>query len=282
MKPAPRNRGQREASPGYSQMLAAYLVAGGALAGLPEDAQATVIYTNRPDITIGPGSSYALDIDSNGLVDFTINNDARMDKGSAPPEPDGMIFLDVMTQGTNRVAVGPCPPQGCLKAPYPQHQWAQAYPPKAQIGPDLTWASGWMGADTSGQPLPTLLMAYWSGNHEDYKGIPLWYETDLRGYWLGANHAYLGLDFDIAGHTHYGWLGASVIDGYPLTATLHDWAYEDVPGMPIIAGAVPPPPPPPEPVAEPSALGLLALGFSVVLALACRRQADHLQDSEST
>jgi hypothetical protein len=86
------------------------------------------------------------------------------------------------------------------------------------------------------------------------------------------------------GHKHYGWVSGGVSDGYPLTTTLFDWAYEGVPGRPIRTGELPPPPSPPS-VAEPSALGLLALGVPVVWALARRRRAAQngtRQDCEST
>jgi hypothetical protein len=51
---------------------------------------------------------------------------------------------------------------------------------------------------------------------------------------------YLGLKFKIKGKTHYGWARLSVEASkrpYEITAVLTGYAYETIPGKPIIAGA---------------------------------------------
>ncbi len=82
--------------------------------------------------------------------------------------------------------------------------------------------------------------------------------TAMSGPWAYAQNKFLGLRFLFPdGSTHYGWARASVAFHYTsgLTATIHDWAYEDTPDKPILAGdtigggpAPPPPAPPPSPV----------------------------------
>lgn len=77
-----------------------------------------------------------------------------------------------------------------------------------------------------------------------------------------ATDAYIGLSFPIAGQTHFGWIRVD-IDNAAGTFLIKDWAYEDVAGQGIAAGAVP----------EPGALSLLAVGASGVLAMRRRKQA---------
>jgi hypothetical protein len=84
------------------------------------------------------------------------------------------------------------------------------------------------------------------------------------GPWRGANDKYLGLYFDIPGKGfHFGWARISV-SANPSSiadATIHDWAYQTVPNVPILAGA--------RTLPEPSSLtlGVLALGAVGVGAL---------------
>jgi hypothetical protein len=59
------------------------------------------------------------------------------------------------------------------------------------------------------------------------------------GPWHNVKHAYLGLKFAIKGKVHFGWASLRVITPgppYGITATLTGYAYETIPGKPIIAG----------------------------------------------
>jgi hypothetical protein len=84
--------------------------------------------------------------------------------------------------------------------------------------------------------------------------------TYFRGLWAkdgkGVRNHYLGLKFAIHGKVHYGWARVTMefMDGrYPL-ATLTGYAYETIPGKPIIAGATK------GPEEQAGSLGALAAG----------------------
>jgi hypothetical protein len=60
------------------------------------------------------------------------------------------------------------------------------------------------------------------------------------GPWLHVKQAYLGLKFAIKGKTHFGWARVKLSinqSNRSITATLTGYAYETIPGKPIIAGA---------------------------------------------
>ena len=67
-----------------------------------------------------------------------------------------------------------------------------------------------------------------------------WYDggTSCKGRWYGIVDGYVGLKFRIDGKVHYGWARLSVeAQGGGLeSVTLTGYAYETIPGKPIIAG----------------------------------------------
>jgi hypothetical protein len=78
----------------------------------------------------------------------------------------------------------------------------------------------------------------------------------------GQNSGYLGVRFNAGADQHFAWMRLTVEpnnSATPRAITVHEWAYESVPGVGIAAGAIP----------EPSGLGLLALGSA---GLAARRR----------
>jgi len=79
-----------------------------------------------------------------------------------------------------------------------------------------------------------------------------------KGNWANVRR-YLGLEFQIKGKTHFGWARLSVsVQKLNITAKLTGYAYETIPGKPIIAGR--------EHGKDEATLGRLAQGASGVAA----------------
>lgn len=76
---------------------------------------------------------------------------------------------------------------------------------------------------------------------------------------FSGDQKYIGVSFEIAGETHYGWIGFEIDSTSPLHGIVRDYAYESVPDTGIVAGEIP----------EPNTLALLAAGAG---ALACGRR----------
>jgi hypothetical protein len=64
------------------------------------------------------------------------------------------------------------------------------------------------------------------------------FETSVNGPWLGAKDRYLGFSFLISGKKHYGWarLSMQVFGCYGCIGKISGYAYETIPGKPIVAG----------------------------------------------
>ena len=190
---------------------------------LPADGK--VIYTPA-HLRLGARSNtfYHLDLNHDGIKDFTLSH------GYNYSSTTGFLFslvaMSPYRSNANRIA-----------AP---SAYAFALRPGAKIGP-------------AGQFSRIGFMAV--GRAIGRAGTPTY-----QGAWAndgkGVRDRYVGLAFTIKESTHYGWARVS-ISKYPFAATLSGYAYETVPGKPIIAGktkgvdVVTP---------EPASLGELAAG----------------------
>lgn len=88
------------------------------------------------------------------------------------------------------------------------------------------------------------------------------YASNPNSEFDNVTDAYIGLSFPINAVNHYGWVRVD-IDNAAGTFVIKDWAYDDVAGTGITAGAVP----------EPGALSLLAAGSVGVTMMRRRKQA---------
>lgn len=198
----------------------------GMLTGAPR-AEAEIVYTPA-HLVITAHHRVALDLNHDGISDFTISNNAF-----CTTDICGRTLAALPVGSKNQIAGI----KGVVNTLY-----ASAFNPKAEVGPKLAFSGKLMAA---------------SGT-----------EYGTVGRWLNVSGRYLGLKFFAAGTLHYGWARFNVTaSNGKITAVLTGYAYETIPNRPILAGktkgmddeaanstflSTPNP--------EPAALGLLALG----------------------
>jgi len=214
------------------QQLNMYALAAGAagvgVLALAQPVEAKIVYTPAHRV-IGPDSKYLLDLNHDGITDFTIANSYNC--------PDSCVSIIVAkpANGTQGVE-GPLSTRG-------HASWAYALKAGAIIGPKRPFSASALEFAGSGICHP-------AGSH-----------------WCNLKR-YLGLRFKIHGQTHYGWARISMgnAKGGRIKAVLLGYAYETVAGKAIIAGATEGPQDA-EPTAslntrtpEPATLGALAMG----------------------
>lgn len=170
---------------------------------LSEPTEAKIIYTPA-HVTIGVGQSYKLDLNHDGITDFTLMDTKRSGDSTA------FYSLFERPAGGNAVV-----------ARYDHNhlfRLAKALWRGARIQAGRPFYDGYA------------LMAsvlYGPGGTASY------------GSWVNVRGRYLGLRFKINGQTHYGWARLSVNlggQGRGVTAILTGYAYETIPDKSIIAG----------------------------------------------
>jgi len=184
-----------------------YAIAAGAagvsVLALSQPTEARIIYTSA-HVTIGVGQSYKLDLNHDGIADFTLLNTKRTSSSTA--------FYSLF----ERPAKG-----NAVEARYSHNGFtrlAKALSRGARI--------------QSGRAF----------NHKSALMASVFYGpagTVSSGSWLNVSGRYLGLRFRVNGQTHYGWARLSVrvrFERKPVTATLTGYAYETIPNKSIIAG----------------------------------------------
>ncbi|MFZ0420109.1 MAG: hypothetical protein WAM04_18550 [Candidatus Sulfotelmatobacter sp.] len=206
--------------------------AGVTLLAAAPPADAEIIFT-PVNGQIASGSKYALDLNHDGVVDFTLENDLHL---STTPFGDDLNIVPAVKG--NAV-------------------WQGAHERYGQLTAAALAAGVPVG---SGKPFTfqAVNMAYASLTALTYVS---------GGPWKNATNRFLGLKFLINGEVHYGWARLTVLtDSHRETvkATLTGYAYETVANQPILTGQI-------SGTAEQSAitspatshpvqLGLLALG----------------------
>jgi hypothetical protein len=204
--------------------LAAYVIAGGALFAAAEEVQAEVVYSGLQNIPIGVDQTVSLDLNGDSVVDYLFQN---VDVSFIGMKRALSLGLEGMNQAADDAGAPPSPAALNAGVDLPGTQTFAVIDQTMAEVEDFTGSGG---------------MVFTSGN------------------WFGVSNKYLGLQFQIGSNTHYGWAQLSVSDSTDVnnavTATLIDWAYQDIAGASIQTGqtsdvaAVP----------EPTALALLALG----------------------
>lgn len=214
--------------------------AGVSALALVQPAEAEIVYT-PVQVTIGQNQQYALDLNQDGIVDFTIHNFAH-----ATVDTSGFsarLFV--------RPAAGNAVAGHITRFGFP---WAYALSSGMRIDKaDRHFAPGRASMAYSN----TFIGSYYRGGS--------WLSS------LGTATRFLGLKFKIDGQVHYGWARLNVqTQDLQITATLTGFAYETIANKPIKAGAEqgkddvsvkqPAPSVLTQPEQTPATLAMLALG----------------------
>jgi hypothetical protein len=182
--------------------------AGVALLAVAPPADAEIVFT-PVNGSIASGSKYALDLNHDGVIDFTLENDLHL---STTPFGDDLNIVPAVKG--NAV-------------------WQGAHERYGQ----LTAAALAAGVPVdSGKPFifQEVNMAYASlvaGTPQYVSGGP----------WKNVTNRFLGLRFLIDGEVHYGWARLTVLtDSHRETveATITGYAYETVANQPILTGQI--------------------------------------------
>jgi hypothetical protein len=199
------------------------------LLALAQPSEAKIIYTKTYHV-IDTNGNYPLDLNHDGTVDFVIQDSSASRQN----------FLLAKTPYGNGV-------EGI-------RDWADALEKGAPINRRQTFMSS--------NGLLRVIMA---------DAVCTDTGCGSGGSWLNVNGRYLGLKFRIKGKIHYGWARLNVhVDRVEarITATVTGYAYETIPGKPIVAGQTKGPDDAraeessatPMPTRKPATLGALAMG----------------------
>jgi hypothetical protein len=179
--------------------------AGVSMIALATPSEAEVIYTPA-HATLGCHASYGIDLNQDGVADFTLQNACIVQNRGFYTFFSDLISL---TPGHgNRVVITS------------GFNFAAALPSGTKVD----------GSQRAGSKSAFMARTYGYNNESQ----PYYY-----GPWLKASSRYLGLEFQINGETHYGWARLSTKWNHRehlLSIGLTGFAYETAPNTPIRAG----------------------------------------------
>jgi len=192
----------------FEKMAAAYVTVASAVAGAAlmsaSTAEAKIVYTQK---TVSITSSYAIDLNGDGISDFTIDRCFNC-------LPHGSRLQVLLSASGNEVLQGTFP------------GYAADLPRGAAIGPKQVFTS--RTSNYGG-----VFMAGGSAYGTAY--------SFSDGPWIGAKNRFLGLKFLINGQVHFGWARLTVAKGVA-RVVLTGFAYETIPNKSLQAGQTTEPP----------------------------------------
>jgi hypothetical protein len=184
------------------QQLSAYALAANAagvgLLTLAQPSEAKIVYTATHRV-ISPGKSYDLDLNHDGITDFTLLNHHMSTTSGfkasfyAEPGPSNAVQGHIRFGRNSAFALDRGARIGS-KRPFPLGRASLAY--------------------------STFFLT------RGYRG----------GSWFNVTNRFLGLKFKIHGKTHYGWARLSITVNSKISGTLTGYAYETIPGKGLVAG----------------------------------------------
>jgi hypothetical protein len=201
-----RPRKTANLSDSVQQQLTMYAFAAGAagvgVLALTSPAEGKIVYTPANIRIVQNGGLIRFDLNHDGTADFGLSN-LRMSRSSEP-----LSTLRVIPERRAN--------QIWYKGFAGDSLCAAALPKGTKVGPN-------------------------GGFRLDYPAGEVMAATGVHGSglcpWVNVKQAYLGLKFVIKGKTQYGWARVKVSLYRSIAATLTGYAYETIPGKPIIAGA---------------------------------------------
>ncbi|HEX8814630.1 MAG TPA: hypothetical protein VF753_03940 [Terriglobales bacterium] len=219
--------------------------AGVSVLAIARSAEAKIVYTPANTTILVNGRSIPLDLNHDGITDFSFSNRLRTFTVGAS------YSLNAEAPAGNAIRG-----RGSFRGGWRSGPFASAIQPGIKVGPDKSRfgdGPGWLMGYS---------VKYAVGPSSTFRSF---------GQWLNTTR-YLGLQFLIDGQIHYGWarftvgLPQNVTDGIP--AKLTGYAYETIPNKPILTGQT-------EGLgadataAEPATLGRLAQGASAIPSSRC-------------
>jgi hypothetical protein len=184
--------------------------AGVGMLALAQSAEAKIIYTHA-NVHIGINRHYNLDLNHDGIVDFTIGNGLN---GNGKCSTFAGVGVGPTAKRVNGVVAG--------RGLWQHYPFALSQGVKIGAGGNSWW--GWGGGGA---------MAKYN-HYRNSQGVCTNFSI---GRWINATDRYLGLKFGIHGKTHYGWARLTVHrSGRSFVAHLTGYAYENITGKSILAG----------------------------------------------
>ena len=173
--------------------------AGVSLLSLSKPANAEIIFTPANVTTGAPGSTYNLDLNNDGIPDFTM-------KGYGDGVYNAFMAINVTGAGEAVQFVKTC------------------------VGTLGTYCS-YAAALNTGDKIPGKQL------NPDGVNIEVEHSNTYKGVWNNVQNHFLGLKFKISGQTHYAWVRMSVrAQPANLRAHISGYAYENTPNKAILAG----------------------------------------------
>jgi hypothetical protein len=183
--------------------LAATAAGVGALA-MTQPAEAKIVYTSTK-VSITPGTTVPIDLNHDGIVDFSLTNwksfvqtSAYSNSLSARPAQPGNAVWGYVNRKSHVVS-------------------ASALPAGFRVGADKHFHIATNSMEGG----------YFNAGR-----------SVCRGKWQQASKKHLGLRFMIKGAVHYGWARLDISCKGNVSGTLTGYAYESIPNKPIITGKI--------------------------------------------
>jgi hypothetical protein len=184
-------------------------------------AHGQVVYVDiDPDVVVD-GSTYPLDLDINGTVDFVFKQGSYQNSSTPTYSQQTAWMQPANVPGAQNGAISYEVGPGA-------YDFATALPAGAIIAPSSPNQITFEAAQQNGGYATIILE-----NGIVYTGSG----TDLnQGVW-GGQDAYLGVFFKAGANKHYGWIGIEVSD-FGTSMILKEYAYQATPNTGVVAGSL--------------------------------------------